>query len=728
MQAAMNRLSAFVRTRRRLVLLTWLALIVVSVPLAGQQTKHLTSGGFEVPGSGSSEVDRQLSRFEGQSGESLGIVLQAKDGGGPQQLAVAVDRIAAAAKTIDHAALTPEAEEAARAAAASNDVIVVPLTVDGLLDDILEAAKGFREELHVDAVEDGVQSYVVGQQALWAGMQELQKEDLEKAETSGFPAILIVLLAVFGTVLAALLPAGLAAAAVLSTGAVIYLLSLAITMSVFVTNITSMLGIGVAVDYSLFVLSRYREELHAGKDRPAALDTAMRTSGATVVFSGVTVIVSLAGLFLLNSTAMRSLAIGAITVVAISIIGAVTLLPALISWAGPRVEGRGKIVSFTGGLYRRVRPRQAKPPGTPSFWERWTTAVMKRSALSAILAAAVLLALAIPALSLDFGNGALRQFPEGHETRVGFELAAKQIPAGESAPLLVVVEGGDDQGLTAYAEQLKGTGNVTRVEGPIASEDGKAALIKVVPREDPEAESTLKLVATLRDGAAATGFGNVHVGGYSAQQEDFNGLVSANLWKIFLFVMVCSYLVLLLVLRSVILPLKAVLMNLLTIGAAYGVLVMFFQYGWFDWTGYEARGYINVVSPPLLLAIVFGLSMDYEVFLLSRIRERYLATGDNRRSVAEGLQASAKVITSAAVIMVVVFAIFATTGVPQIKEIGLGLAVAIALDATLVRLVLVPATMELMGDWNWWVPKWLDKRLPNADFESDTQESTHVHA
>jgi len=560
-------------------------------------------------------------------------------------------------------------------------------------------------------------------------MQELQKEDLEKAETSGFPAILIVLLAVFGTVLAALLPAGLAAAAVLSTGAVIYLLSLAITMSVFVTNITSMLGIGVAVDYSLFVLSRYREELHAGKDRPAALDTAMRTSGATVVFSGVTVIVSLAGLFLLNSTAMRSLAIGAITVVAISIIGAVTLLPALISWAGPRVEGRGKIVSFTGGLYRRVRPRQAKPPGTPSFWERWTTAVMKRSALSAILAAAVLLALAIPALSLDFGNGALRQFPEGHETRVGFELAAKQIPAGESAPLLVVVEGGDDQGLTAYAEQLKGTGNVTRVEGPIASEDGKAALIKVVPREDPEAESTLKLVATLRDGAAATGFGNVHVGGYSAQQEDFNGLVSANLWKIFLFVMVCSYLVLLLVLRSVILPLKAVLMNLLTIGAAYGVLVMFFQYGWFDWTGYEARGYINVVSPPLLLAIVFGLSMDYEVFLLSRIRERYLATGDNRRSVAEGLQASAKVITSAAVIMVVVFAIFATTGVPQIKEIGLGLAVAIALDATLVRLVLVPATMELMGDWNWWVPKWLDKRLPNADFESDThEEPRHVHA
>ncbi|MDA0180489.1 MMPL family transporter [Solirubrobacter phytolaccae] len=734
----MNRLSAFVRVRRKLVLFGWLALIVASVPFASQQTKHLTSGGFEVPGSGSQIVDEDIARFEGQQGNGLAIVLESK-GGTAEQMGAAVSWVTQIATGIEHSGITPEAVQAADKAAATQPVVVIPLIAEGVNDDILAAAKEYREELEVGAPVDGVQRYVVGQQALWAGMQELQKEDLEKAETSGFPAILIVLLAVFGTVLAALLPAGLAVAAVLVTGAIIYLLSLAITMSVFVTNITSMLGIGVAVDYSLFVLSRYREELHAGKDRAAALDTAMRTSGATVVFSGVTVIVSLAGLFLLNSTAMRSLAIGAITVVAISIAGAVTLLPALISWAGPRVEGRGKIVSFTGGLYRRVRPLKAKPPGTPTFWERWTTAVMKRSALSAILAAAVLLALAIPALSLDFGNGALRQFPEGHETRVGFELAATQIPAGESAPLQIVVDAGGPIGpeqakLDAYAAQLKDTDGVTRVEGPILSTDGEAALIKVVPTEDPEADSTNALIKTLREeGGRASGastIGTLNVGGYSGQQVDFTALVSENLWKIFLFVMICSYLVLLVVLRSVILPLKAVLMNLLTIGAAYGVLVMFFQYGWFDWTGYEARGYINVVSPPLLLAIVFGLSMDYEVFLLSRIRERYLATGDNRRSVAEGLQGSAKVITSAAVIMVVVFAIFATTGVPQIKEIGLGLAVAIALDATLVRLVLVPATMELMGDWNWWVPKWLDRRLPNADFESDTidEELAHAHA
>jgi RND superfamily putative drug exporter len=193
------------------------------------------------------------------------------------------------------------------------------------------------------------------------------------------------------------------------------------------------------------------------------------------------------------------------------------------------------------------------------------------------------------------------------------------------------------------------------------------------------------------------------------------------MWKIFVFVLICSYFVLLVVLRSVLLPLKAVLMNLLTVGAAYGVLVMVFQYGWFDGiTGYNSLGYVNAITPPLLLAIVFGLSMDYEVFLLSRIKERYHATGNNRRAVAEGLQGSAKVISSAAIIMVVVFSVFALTGVPQIKEIGLGLSVAIALDATLVRLVLVPATMELMGDANWWLPKALDRVLPNMDFESDT--------
>src|SRR4051812_46583183 len=372
----MNRLSGFVRTRRKLVFGIWIGLLVLSVPFASQQTKHLSGGGFEVPGAGSDQVDKAIARFQGQSTEPLGIVLQTKGG----DLGPAVDRVQKAVAGIDHVALTPEAAQQAKQAKPSADgAIVFPLAVTGTRDDVLQAAKDLREALDVDQVTDGVQPYVVGQQALWAGMQELQQKDLEKAESSGFPAILIVLLAVFGSVLAALLPVGLGVAAVIITGAAVFFLSLAITMSVFVTNVASMLGIGVAVDYSLFVLSRYREELHAGKDKAQALDVAMRTSGATVVFSGITVIVSLAGLFLINSTVMRSLAIGAIVVVSIAIVGAITLLPALIAMLGRRVEERGRIVSFTGTLLRRVKPKQEKPPGTPSFWEKWSNAVMKRS-------------------------------------------------------------------------------------------------------------------------------------------------------------------------------------------------------------------------------------------------------------------------------------------------------------------------------------------------------------
>ena len=695
MQRAMDRLSGFVRRRRKLVMAVWLLLLLASAPFASRQTENLTGGGFEVPGTGSVAVEEQIDRFGGAGSESLAVVLEGPEAG------AAVGRVQEAVAAVDGVALPG-------AVTGTESPLVVPLAFEGGRDEALDAAKELREELRVGEMVDGAQAYLVGQSALWAGMQELQQEDLEKAETAGFPAILIVLLVVFGSVLAALLPVGLGVAAVLVTGAAIYFLALATTMSVFVTNVASMLGIGVAVDYSLFLLSRYREEIHRGRDRAEALDVAMRTSGSTVVFSGVTVLISMAGLFLLNSTVMRSLAIGAMVVVAIAVLGAITLLPALIAVLGRRADEPGRVVSATGALARRVhRPRGG-------FWGRWTARVMRRPWLSAAAAAALLLVLAIPALSLEYGNGALRMFPADHETRVGAELAAQVTGPGAASPVLIVAEelpGG-------YFEQLSATPGVAEVSGPQPSDDG-AVLFRVMLDTDPESPEALALVERLREDAPP----GVDIGGATAQALDLNELISGGIWKVFLFVMVCSYLVLLVVLRSVVLPLKAVLMNLLSVGAAYGVLVAVFQWGWLDGiTGYDSLGYINTVTPPLLLAIVFGLSMDYEVFLLSRIRERYLATGDNRRAVAEGLEASAKVITSAALIMVVVFGTFALTGVPQIKEIGVGLAVAIALDATLVRLLLVPAAMELMGDWNWWLPKRLDRILPRADFESDASK------
>ena len=413
MQSAMNRLSAFVRRRRKLVAIAWLVLLLVSIPFASRQTENLTGGGFEAPGSGSAEVDQQVTRFQGASSEALGVVLQRK-GGDAASVQAAVDRVDKAAAKVDNIELTTAAAAKGKSDAAQDAVVLLPLAVTGSREEALEAAKDLREEVGAGEVKDGVQPYVVGQQALWAGMQELQKKDLEKAETTGFPLILIVLLAVFGSALAALLPAGLGIAAVIVTGVAIYFLALATTMSVFVTNVASMLGIGVAVDYSLFLLSRYREELEKGAHRDEALDIAMRTSGATVVFSGLTVVVSLAGLFLLDSTVMRSMAIGAIVVVVIAILGAITLLPALIALLGKRADERGRVVSATGVLVRRAtRRKTAAERGVPQgeFWRKWSERVMRRPALSAILSAGFLLLLAIPALSLSFGNGAWRHSP-----------------------------------------------------------------------------------------------------------------------------------------------------------------------------------------------------------------------------------------------------------------------------------------------------------------------------
>jgi RND superfamily putative drug exporter len=360
---------------------------------------------------------------------------------------------------------------------------------------------------------------------------------------------------------------------------------------------------------------------------------------------------------------------------------------------------------------------------------------MRRPVLAVILSGGLLLALAIPAVSLQFGDGALRQFPEGNETRVGAELAAKQTGAGAAGPTQVLVE--FERGTAAapenlallrgYRAALADDPEVARVAPPLASKDSRAVLVATTPRHDPESPEARALVDRLREGAGAEpAFAratDVSVGGSTAQVEDFKDLVSGSMWKIALFVFAFSYLILLVLLRSVLLPLKAVLMNMLSVAAAYGVLVIVFQYGWFDgFLGFQSLGYINTITPPFLLAIVFGLSMDYEVFLLSRIRERYDATGDNRVAVAQGLRRSAATISSAALIMVAVFAVFAATGVPSVKEIGLGLAVAIALDATLIRLVLVPATMELMGKWNWWMPKSLGRVLPRADFEASGQD------
>ena len=734
----MDRLEGFVHRRRRLVLVTWFVLLIAAIPFTARQTENLTSGGFTVPGSGSDVVDRGLAKFDMAQRENLAFVVAQRPGSDANDVRATIDEVRVAAEHVDHIALTPAAADRAAAEAGETAITVVPLSVDGSQNEAADAASDLRRELELKegAVHNGVELHLVGQQALWAGMQDLSKEDLESAERAGFPIVAIILLAVFGSHAAAALPLALGFASVAITGAVIFFLSQVTDMSVFVTNIASMIGIGVAVDYSLFVLARYRQEIAGGADREQARLTAMRTSGLAVVFSGVTVMVSLAGLFLVDSTTIRSMAIGAIVVVAISILAAVTLLPALMDVLGKRAYARGRVAVIGMLLPRAWRamrrrrgsthPDRARKP----FWTAWTERVMRRPLVAALGSAGILLLLAVPALHLEFGDGALRQFPEGNETRAGFELASKATGPGASGPVLVLADldrgtatdAANREAIDSYAAGLAHDREAASVAKPQLSRDGSAVLISVTPRHDPESQETRAMVDRLRADATAPGgiakVAHVEVGGATAQVEDFKDLVSGSMWKILLFVMVFSYLVLLVLLRSVLLPLKAVLMNLLSVAAAYGVLVAVFQYGWVDgFLGFDSLGYINTMTPPFLLAIVFGLSMDYEVFLLTRIRERYEATGDTVSAVSEGLSSSARTISSAALIMVAVFSIFAFTGVPSIKEIGLGLAVAIALDATLVRLVLVPSTMAIMGRWNWWLPRPLDRVLPHAEFE-----------
>ena len=731
MQATMDRLDRFTRRHRVLVALAWLLVLLAALPFTIRQTDHLTSGGFEVPGSGSQAVEQGLADFEGAQRESLAAVIARERGADQADIAAAVDRVELAADRVDHVALDERAAAAAEREATRSTIAVLPFELSGDTDDAANAATDLRDQLKLAEEQAGpARIHLVGQQALWAGMQDLARHDLEAAERAGFPIVALILLAVFGSLAAAALPLALGFASVAITGAVIFFLSQQTDMSVFVTNVASMIGIGVAVDYSLFVLARYREEIAAGADRDAARQTAMRTSGLAVAFSGVTVIIALAGLFLVDSTTIRSMAVGAIVVVAISILAAITLLPALMSLLGKRAYARGRIavvgMLFVRGLRSTRRRTGSTHPerGRTPFWQTWTERIMRHPWIAAGLSAAVMLVLAIPALSLEFGDGALRQFPEGHETRVGAELAAEKNGAGAAGPTLVLVtfdEGRasdteNAQAIEQYAAGLARDREAAEVSEPQPSEDEREVLLAVEPRHDPESEEARALVDRVR--ADSVDGARIEVGGATAQVEDFKDLVSGSMWKILLFVLAFSYVVLLVLLRSVVLPLKAVLMNLLSVAAAYGVLVGVFQYGWLDgFLGFQSLGYINTLTPPFLLAIVFGLSMDYEVFLLTRIRERYDATGDTTRAVSEGLAASARTISSAALIMVAVFAVFAGTGVPSVKEIGLGLAVAIALDATLVRLVLVPATMRIMGRWNWWLPGPLAKVLPRADFE-----------
>jgi uncharacterized membrane protein YdfJ with MMPL/SSD domain len=732
MRNGMNRLAAFLGHRRRWVVGAWVAILLCALPFAAKQTDHLTGGGFDVPGSQSQAVSDALQRDFGSQSNGVSVALKAEAGAGPAQRAAAISRVRREVAIVEGVDLPPATARRARLQLQRTDFVLLPLRSEGRSpDELIDSATTLREDLDPGTAAAGVTPYLVGQPTIWAGMQEISKEDLSKAEGSGFPIVALILLIVFGSLAAAALPLTLGFVSVLVTGALIYFISLQMTTSVFVTNMASMIGIGVAIDYSLFILARYREEREAGRDQSEARAEALATSGLAVTFSGLAVIISLAGLWMVDNQALRSMALGAMTVVAVSILTATTLLPALIAMLGDRVLPGGVVGRverfFKHRVLRRPTPEPAAVTATgPSrFWEGWTRRVMARPWTAIAAVSAVLLTLAIPVLSLQTGTQAISQFPTGSDVRVGNELASAELGGGTDPVLIAASFGGtanraDRTAVAGFARRLEATPGISSVASPAFA--GDAVLIQAIPSAPSESDAALALIERLRENVvpatALAQIADVNVGGETARGHDVRDQISGSMWKIVLFVLALSFIVLMVMLRSLILPLKAVLMNLLSIGAAFGVLVAIFQWGWIDgFLGFESQGALDTINVPLIFAVVFGLSMDYEVFLMSRIRERYLRHGDNERAVAEGLSSSARTISSAALIMTAVFAVFVLTGVPSIKELGLGCAVAIALDATLVRLILVPAAMKLMGNWNWWMPAWLDRALPDLSFE-----------
>jgi uncharacterized membrane protein YdfJ with MMPL/SSD domain len=736
MRDGMNRLAGVLGRRRRWVVAIWVAVVVCALPFAAKQTEHLTGGGFDVPGSQSLAVSEALQRDFGSQADGIGVVLKAAPQAAAAERAAAVGRIRREVATIDEVTLSPAAAVRARRQLQRTGVAILPLRSDQSSDELIDSAATLREDLDLGTARAGVTPYLVGQPTIWAGMQEISKRDLSKAEGSGFPIVALILLIVFGSLAAAALPLALGFVSVLITGALIYFISLQMTTSVFVTNMASMIGIGVAIDYSLFILARYREEREAGRGKREARAEALSTSGLAVTFSGLAVIISLAGLWMVDNQALRSMALGAMTVVAVSILTATTLLPALIAMLGDRVLPGGVVGRVERFFKHRVLRRPVPEPavaaaaGPSRFWEGWTRRVMARPWTAIVAVSAVLLTLAIPVLSLETGTEALGQFPKGGDVRVGNELASAQLGGGTDPMQIVAGFDGsptaaDRAAVAGFAHRLEATPGVSSVSPPAYA--GDSVLIQATPSASSESDEAATLVDRLRDSVvpatALSQVATVDVGGETARSHDVRLQISGSMWKIVLFVLALSFIVLMVMLRSLILPLKAVLMNLLSIGAAFGVLVAIFQWGWLDgFLGFESQGALDTINVPLIFAVVFGLSMDYEVFLMSRIRERYMQHGDNERAVAEGLSSSARTISSAALIMTAVFSVFVLTGVPSIKELGLGCAVAIALDATLVRLILVPAAMKLMGAWNWWMPSWLDRALPDLSFEGGEPE------
>jgi RND superfamily putative drug exporter len=705
MTRSLARLADIAYRRRGRMVIAWIVATVVIIGL-GSSLKGEYEADYNTPGSESKAASDLTEReFGGYSGQEVFVVWKDESGAMSPAAKKRIDAFLGEAAQVDNV----EKQTSIRV---SDDgkiaTTTLPLTVPGW-----EMTKEDGEQL-VSAAEGNSGE---GLQIKLGGDPIYRAQEGASPEGYGFLGAAIVLLIAFGSIVAAGLPLVIALVGLgISTGGLMLLLANVLDVPDWTAAVAGLIGIGVGVDYSLLVLTRFRAALHAGKDRHDAVVEAVTTAGRSVLIAGCTVVIAVLGLVLTGLPYMYGVAISASMAVLVVMLAAVTLLPALLSFLGPKVDR----------LRIPLLGRTAKTEGgEESIAGRWSHAVQRRPWIALIVGTAVLLALAAPALGMRLGFPDAGNDPPDTMTRQAYDLISEGFGPGANGPVVIAAE---TPGPAARSDvgrlvaDLQADRGVDYVAKPVFNDSGEAALITVIPTTSPQAEATQDLVRRIRDdivpGALAGSGVHAKVGGVTAALEDQSVYMVDRMPLFIAGVVGLSFLLLLVAFHSPLISLKAAIMNLLSVSAAYGVMTLVAQGGAVGkLIGIDHEVPIAPFMPVMMFAILFGLSMDYEVFLISRIREEYLKDGDTRRAVADGLAKTARVITAAAAIMVVVFLAFVASPEVFLKLFGIGLAAAIFLDATVVRMVLVPAVMQLLGKYNWWIPDWLERLLPRLDVE-----------
>ena len=748
------RIGYWCHQNRKATLAGWVVGAILVGALSGIAGTDF-NGEFSAPDSESTEGFESLSRNFPEQGASINrgsIVFQAEQGVDDRTVKAAMEELFAQAEEAEgFSVVSPYSQFGAQQISPDGRTAFATVNVALSIDETTSGNVG--EELFISRPEiEGLQVEIGG--------RVLAVFEPPQTELIGLAFAVVVLIIAFGSVLAMGLPIGVAVAGVGVGSALVGLISHIKIMPDFTPFIGVMIGLGVGIDYALFIVSRYREATTAGIDRDQAVFVAMDTAGRAVLFAGVTVVVSLLGMLFIGLPFVSGIGVGAAATVFTTLLAALTLLPALIGFAGDRIEltrWRGLVsaglfaLALLGvglgvaplaavaavlavavlALGRVIKPlagavpARVEKPLRETFWYRWSHTLQARPWTALLVGTATLLLLAAPLLGLHLSFADEGNFAEDTTTRQAYDLLADGFGPGFNGPMLITVEAGAAEDVLLVGglqAALAATDGVQLVTPPFPSSvNTQAFLMQLIPTTAPQDKATEELVDTLRDDVIPAAVGDsdlsVKVTGSVPASIDFSSFMAGRTLFFFTAVLLISFLLLMAVFRSLLVPIKAVLMNSLSIASAYGVVVALFQWGWFgDITGIQPAP-IEPWIPMMLFAIVFGLSMDYEVFLLSRIKEEFEKTGDAINSVADGLATTARVITAAAAIMVVVFGSFLLEADRNIKLMGTGLAVAVFLDATFVRMILVPAAMELLGEKNWWLPKWLDKLLPELNVE-----------